>query len=567
MMAFSLARSGSRGRLDEAGTSPRRSGSGPRGRTKDGGTRLRNSLSGGGDRQRGGDIPALREYALLILGGVILALAFPPVDFVPAAFLGLLPFFYVVRRKRPTGLWSAVRPGLVAGLSFFIPLLYWLVFLSSDQMDNPVLMSGPLLLLALLQALYWGLFSALASWVGGRTRTPAWIYLPVLWVACEQLRSLFVLGFTWGALGYAGVNVNPLPAQFASVTGVFGVSFWMVLVNALVLEALLAGGGRRLRLSLAGAIVFALPWAHGAAVIGAGLPETARTVTVAVVQPNIPAERKWDADYKDESFAVLDELSRAASAVDSLDLVVWPETAAPSYLLREPQYLARVAEAARAAGAPVLTGCPDLELDEDVGTIRTLNSALLVEPDGSVSGKYDKIHLVPFGEVIPFESVFPILRRVDFGEADFSPGTRRTVFLTDDMRFSVLICFEAIFPRLARQFVADGAELLVNVTNDVWYGRTSMPFQHASMALMRSIENRRSLARSANSGISLVADPFGRVVASLGIFERGVLVHEVPLVSEESFYSRHGDVFPWGAVAAAVALAAWGLMTPRRKSL
>jgi apolipoprotein N-acyltransferase len=161
---------------------------------------------------------------------------------------------------------------------------------------------------------------------------------------------------------------------------------------------------------------------------------------------------------------------------------------------------------------------------------------------------------VPFGEIIPFESAFPVLTRVDFGEADFTPGRARVVFDTGSARPAVLICFEAIFPGLVREFVVEGADLLVNITNDVWYGRTSMPFQHASMSLMRSIENRRSLARSANSGVSLLADPFGRTTARLGIFERGYLVGEVPLVSEETFYTRHGDVLAWALTCLAVLL-------------
>ncbi|MBD3348894.1 MAG: apolipoprotein N-acyltransferase [Candidatus Eisenbacteria bacterium] len=518
-----------------------------------------------GEHPRGG-LPASREYPLLVAGGILLALAFPPVGFVPAAFLGLIPFLYVLRRRRITGLWSAFRPGLVAGLSFFGPLLYWLIFLSSDQMDNPVLMSGPLVLLVLLQSLYWGLFSAGAFWVRDRTGAPAWLYAPLLWVACEQLRSLFVLGFTWGALGYAGVDVDPTPAQFASVTGVFGVSFWMVLVNALVLEALLARGGRRLRLSLAGVVVYALPWIHGLLVLGAGLAPDMETRRVAVVQPNIPAERKWDEDYKDETFGVLTGLTRAAGT-DSLDLVVWPETAAPSYLLREPAYLELVSGASAEAGAPILTGCPDLQYDEETNQVLPRNSVLLVLPGGEIADRYDKIHLVPFGEAIPFQSVFPALRRVDFGEADFAPGEVRTVFESSGARFSALICFESTFPRLARQFVVGGSELLVNVTNDVWYGRTSMPFQHAAMAIMRSIENRRSLVRSANSGISLVTDPFGRVVARLGIFQRGVLVEDVPLVRRTTFYSRYGDLFPWSCLALSVALAAVPALSRRRRIL
>jgi apolipoprotein N-acyltransferase len=497
-----------------------------------------------------------REYLLLILSGGCLALAFPPVNLLPAAFVGLVPFFYVLGETRATGLWSAFRPGLIAGVSFFGPLLYWLVFLSSEEMNNPILMSGPLLLLVLLQSFYWGLFSAGAIFVRDRLAAPDWLVLPVLWVAAEELRSLFVLGFTWGALGHAGTAL-PRCVQFASVTGVLGVSFWIVVVNALALRVLLGRGRPRIGPAAALAVVLVVPWLHGGLVIGAATPEP--SVRVAVIQPNISAEKKWDARFKQMSFDVLRDLTLEASQ-EHPDLVVWPETAAPSYLLHEPEDLARVADVARETGTPILTGCPDLEIvPGERGNARVYNAAILVLPDGVVADRYAKIHLVPFGEFIPFETVFPVLKRVDFGEADFSPGKRRVVFATAKVRFSVLVCFESIFPRLARQFVADGAELLVNITNDVWYGRTSMPFQHAAMAPMRAIENRRSLARSANSGVSLLCDPFGRVLASLPIFERGYLVADLPLVVERTFYTRHGDLFPWAATAlAGIALAtAW----------
>jgi apolipoprotein N-acyltransferase len=513
------------------------------------------------DGPDGPGIGRAREVLLLVLSGASLSLAYPPVDVFPAAFVALVPFFYVVTKTRATGFWSAFRPGLVAGVAFFTPLLYWLVFLSSLDMDNPVLMSGPLLLLVLLQAFYWGLFSAGAIWIRARTRVPVWLALPVLWVAAEQLRSLFVLGFTWGALGYAGVDVVPQMAQFASITGVFGVSFWMALVNALVLAIVLASPGRRPRLSLALALTLAVPIVHGWWTVNRPLP--ARSIRVAVVQPNIEAKKKWSPEFKDLSFDVLERLTLEAGA-EKPDLVIWPETAAPSYLLREPAYMERVVQVAKEVDAPILTGCPDIEYRPGPhGPFRTYNSVLLVTPEGLPPAKYDKIHLVPFGEMIPFESAFPILRRVDFGEADFEPGSERTVFSIPAARFSTLICFEAIFPRLVRQFTDRGAELLVNVTNDVWYGRTSMPFQHASMAVMRSIENRRSLVRSANSGVSLMADPYGRVVARLGIFESGVLVHDLPVISATTFYTRRGDLFPWAALILSALLLVGPAVLPR----
>lgn len=489
-----------------------------------------------------------REYLLLVVSGGCLALAFPPIDLMPAAFVGLVPLFYVVRETRATGFWSAFRPGLIAGIAFFTPLLYWLVFLSSQEMDNPVLMSGPLVLLVLLQSFYWGLFSAGAIYVRTRLRAPDWFVLPIFWVAAEQLRSLFVLGFTWGALGHAGTAV-PRWVQFASVTGVFGVSLWFAALNAVVLELALPRGRRRPALAAALALLLVVPWVHGGLVMAGKRP--GRSIRVAVIQPNISAEKKWDARFKRMSFDVLGELTLEASR-EAPDLVVWPETAAPSYLLHEPSDLELVAGVARAARADILTGCPDLEVVRGADPkIRTYNAAVLVDSSGTVLDTYGKIHLVPFGEFVPFQSVFPILGRVDFGEADFTAGERRAVFRTEKARFSVLVCFESIFPRLVRQFVREGAELLVNVTNDVWYGRTSMPFQHAGMAPMRAIENRRSLARSANSGVSLVCDPYGRVLQRLPIFERGYLVEDLPVVTELTLYARHGDVIPWAVTAVA----------------
>ncbi len=503
--------------------------------------------------RRGDTISRPRQYALLVLSGVMLVLAFPPIDFLPAAFLALVPFFYVLQQTRATGFWSAFRPGLVAGLAFFVPLFYWMILLSSRQMENPIIMSGPLILLVLLESFYWGLFSAGTILVGSRTSVPRWVALPVLWVACEQLRSLFVIGFTWGALGYAGITL-PRAVQFASVTGVFGVSFWMVLVNVLVLELITVRPARRRAFVWALVAALVLPVLHGSLVVARD--NQWRSIRVAVVQPNIEAKRKWDSDYRHVSFEVLEELTREA-AKQNPDLIVWPETATPSRLLYEPDDLAWVVSIASEAGAPVLTGMPHYRrVQEGPRPFESYNSSLLVMPDGTLAGKYDKIHLVPFGEAIPFESVFPILEKVDFGEADFRVGTERVVFEIPEVRFATLICYESIFPRLVRQFVDGGAELLLNITNDAWYGRTSMPYQHASMAVMRSIENRRSLARSANSGVSMVVDPHGRVLARTAIFERTFLVHDLPVVSEKTLYSEHGDVFPWSAVGLSILLVA-----------
>lgn len=520
------------------------------------------------ERDRLRPMPRWRELLLSVLSGAVLVLAFPPLDLVPVAFVALVPLFLAVSRNARPGLWNGFRPGFVAGIVFFTLLLYWLVNLSSLQMDNPVVMSGPLILLVLLQSLFWGAFSATASFVSSRTRLPWFVTLPVLWVAFEQLRSLGVIGFTWGALGYAAVTV-PRAIQFASITGLFGVSFWLALSNALVLGAFTS---RRRALSAVGlAVVVGLPFLHGAAVLAAadaaagagveGQEEHAReTLRVAVIQPNISGEIKWDQRFKDVSFETLARLSYEAARHDP-DLIVWPETAAPSYLLYEPEDMAFVGAVAESIGAPILTGCPNIVPGAaERGAGRALNSALLVGTDGMPKRVYSKMKLVPFGEVIPFETVLPLLKQVDFGEADFWPGEEHVVFDQGTAPFSTLICYESTFPRLAREFVAEGAQLLVNITNDVWYGRTPMPYQHASMAVMRSVENRRSLARSANSGVSMMVEPHGRVLSRLPIFEEGVLVEDLPLVSGTTFYSVRGDVFPWAVTALAFLMMVLGVV-------
>jgi apolipoprotein N-acyltransferase len=508
-----------------------------------------------------------RQLLLAAASGALLVLAFPPVDFTPAAFVALVPIFHAVSGVRGRGLWSGFRLGFLAGVVFFLALLHWLVLLSSAQMNDPVTMSGPLALLVLLQSLYWGFFSATSVFVLNRTAVPRVLVLPVLWVAFEQLRSLGVIGFTWGAVGYAAVPI-PAAIQFVSVTGMFGASFWIVLVNALVLEIGVSswgrsGRGRTIAFATALVLSLALPIIHG--VWETRSSEWKSTMTVAVLQPNIPGEIKWDAAYKSASFEALESLSLAA-AVHRPDLIVWPETAAPSYLLRDRVDLARVGAIAQMAGAPILTGCPDIAVGEEAGEGlgRALNSVLLIDTDGVPRAKYDKMKLVPFGEVIPFETVVPFLRSVDFGEADFWPGRDATVFELPEGRFSALVCYEATFPRMVRRFVNGGAELLVNVTNDVWYGRSAMPFQHASMAIMRCIEHRRSLARSANSGVSMMVDPHGRVIARTGIFERVLLVDELPVVSDRTFYARAGDLFPWCAVAAGALMAILGVWRRQR---
>jgi apolipoprotein N-acyltransferase len=233
------------------------------------------------------------------------------------------------------------------------------------------------------------------------------------------------------------------------------------------------------------------------------------------------------------------------------DLIIWPETAAPFHLRYEPDYMSLLTRTVDRLGVPLLLGFPDA-IPEENGALAYYNSAGLMLPGLGIVKKYDKIHLVPFGERIPYDDVFRFLKKVDFGQANFGIGKDNTVFRLNDEKFSVLICFESIFPELVRSFKVEGANFLVNITNDEWFGRSAAPYQHAYMAVFRAVENRASVARCANTGISMLIDPWGRVTLRSGLFTREALAGKIKLVSAETFFTRHGFLLLWPFVGVAV---------------
>jgi apolipoprotein N-acyltransferase len=219
-------------------------------------------------------------------------------------------------------------------------------------------------------------------------------------------------------------------------------------------------------------------------------------------------------------------------------MVVWPETAVPLYVKHSSSYLDTISGLAAHTGSYILTGFPDYERTPD--GIRYYNSAMLVSPAGRIIDEYRKIHLVPFGEMIPFEDRIALLREINFGEGDFSPGKIYRVFAVDSSKFAVAICFESIYPSLVRKFVAGGARFVVNITNDEWFGASAGPYQHAEMAIMRSVECRVGLARCANTGVSMLVDPYGRVTRRTGIFQRDVLIGDVVCGKGATPYCKWG---------------------------
>jgi len=445
-------------------------------------------------------------------------------------------------------------------------------------MTHPWIIWPGLLLLALYLGLYVAIFGWIVRVVRRRLGLSVFLVAPFAWTAIEWLKSSGELGCPWGDLGYA-LAQQPVWIQGASVVGASGLSTWIVCVNALLAAAIAKFMSRRfveagLRLTLGLALV-ALPPIWGAKRLRAanaapsqGAPRAAPSIgRVALIQPNIASDQKWNPTFQDSVVESLYGLTGRAVDSDTLriDLIVWPETALPFYVRLEPLKLRRLLDTARELGTPILAGYPDARLSS-AGDVTTHNAAGLVLASGAISGQYEKMHLVPFGERIPFQGLFPFLGHFDLGQAEWTPGTERVVFGGVGPPFGVLICFESIFADHARRYRDEGAEYLVNITNDEWFGRSAGPVQHADLAVLRSVELGMGLVRAANTGISMIVDPYGRILARTRLFEAAVVTGAIPAPLPPTLYARWGDWVTLLSVVVVVVLlaAAWFRPVGRR---
>jgi apolipoprotein N-acyltransferase len=445
---------------------------------------------------------------------------------------------------------QALADGWLMGTAFFLVLLRWLdhTFRHYSLIPWPLTWL-PVLGLAAYCGLYVGVVASLVSRLG-RGLGPGWALAaaPALWVSAEWVRGWFLSGFPWGLAGYSQYRQLPV-IQVAELAGVYGVSFLIVAVNA-ALAGLAALGGRRALggllatlLLLGGALAFGAWTLTGRARGEAAAP----TVRVALVQPSIEQTLKWDPAYRAETLRIYTDLTRRA-ARERPEIVLWPETAAPIFLRRDPALLAELQALAAEAGVPLLVG----SLDGDERGF--YNSAFLLEGQG-IRATYDKIHLVPFGEYVPLVRLIGFVRRWAEFISEFQPGRAAKVFGEVTPPFGVVICYEGIFPELFREFVAGGARYMVNITNDAWFGTTSGPWQHLAMLPLRAVEHRVAIARAANTGVSAFIEPSGRIGKTLGLFERGILLERLPdSGGARTVYTRLGDLFAslcLGASAAA----------------
>jgi apolipoprotein N-acyltransferase len=480
-------------------------------------------------------------------------MSFPPL---PLGFLAYIAFIPILAATEGKPIGIAFRSSMLAGATFGLLLLYWIANMWVEPNIKPFLLGGVGLL-----CVYMGFAFAFpflgAAFARARFGRIGVLCLPFFFVGLEFLRSLSHLGFPWGSLAYTQTSYVGL-IQFASVTSVAGVSFWVVSVN-IALYLLVFGRMRPMLKSACVAVLallFLLP-----AVQWFMLPKSlsGASVKVALVQAGVPPSLKRSEEYE-KRFAILADETRRLSKGE-VDLIVWPESSVPGYFRNEEDYEGRVREMASTLGAPIVLGSNDYVEGGHAG-YSYFNSFFLVPANEGPLQVYNKMHLVPFGERLPFDDVFPKLRDIPLGQGNFSPGREYKVLSIEKGKFGPLVCFESIFPRMVRRFVSNGAQFLVNITDDGWYGRTSGPFQHTEMAVLRCIENRISMARCANTGVSMFIDPYGRTKGRTGLFTRVVESSSIPLRTGGSFYSRHGDVFGWCVVA--IGLALIGLIAVKR---
>jgi apolipoprotein N-acyltransferase len=502
-------------------------------------------------RKCGSINPALRGTLRTGAAGLLLGLAFLPLPLGFLAWFAFVPLLMELDERVGSAapLKRLFTAGWLFGFVFYLTGTHWIALLADVAMTVPWIKYPAWLLAALYLSLYAGLATLLAGLLARSAKLPLAIGFPFAWLTIEELRASGELGFPWFQPGYTQHAYAPV-IQLASLGSVSLVTLWVLAVNSLLWLAL--RGPARGRSAMGAILVLALPWAWGSRVIAAAPGETGGPV--ALIQGNIAGEMKWSGQHQREILeAYLGLSSRAMN--DSLQpgIVIWPETATGTYLRQQPEQLIAVYAWTAQHHTPILAGHPFSQVDS-TGRQRFYNAASVFEVGAGTSPVYAKRHLVPFGERMPFQSWFPAFGKFDMGQAEWTPGTEATQFSSVAGPFGVLVCFEAIFPDLARDDVRRGARWLVNITNDEWFGNGAALQQHAAMALFRAVENHVPLARCANTGLTLIADSNGRITHRLPVFAPGVIVARLSPPGLPTPFTRFGD---WpGALAGIVVVAA-----------
>jgi apolipoprotein N-acyltransferase len=502
-------------------------------------------------------IKKIAEYFLPVVSGILLVLSFPSFDYYLLAWVAFVPLMVSLWTK---GTRQAFSGGYIFGLTYFFGTLYWIYHSINHFGGVPFLAS---LCIVILLCLYLGLYPAVFAFLFvqmlRKTKLPALLIAPVLWVMLEFARSYALTGFPWSSIGYSQYKFLQI-IQIADITGVYGISFLVLMVNGAITDMLLLKKRVKqmplfpISFTAVGLFVVfiiisvSLVYGH----LRLGRQRSGDLVKAAIIQGNIEQDKKWEPTFQHEVLETYFTLSQEAAAA-SPQLIIWPETAIPFMFDYDKSNTEKLVDFQRGLGIDLLLGSVLVKERSQEKTLLT-NSAVLLDKEGKNIYEYDKIHLVPFGEYVPLRSVLFFIDKLVAGIGDYVPGREYTRSETEFGSFGTMICYEIIFPGLVRKFFTDGGDFIVTITNDAWFGKTAGPYQHFSMAVFRAIENRKPVMRAANTGISGFIDSSGRVLSETPLFQRLILLGQVKTDRTLTFYTKYGDLFSYLCIVISIVL-------------
>jgi len=508
----------------------------------------------------------LLKYFPALTSGLLLTLAFPKTGLGFLAFFALVPWLVSIQSMTSK---ESFYSGFTAGLFYFFTLIYWIVpTIHVYGGLHLVLAISTLILLCIYLALYMAIF-ALALKKISSTSWSAPLLAACLWTGLEYIRTYAFTGFSWGALGYSQYE-NLLLIQIADFSGVYGVSFLIILINYLLAVTWISLR-KNLKKKPFIPVVYTVILVAGAVFYSHqkidsidSQIKTAQKTTITIVQGNIKQDIKWSKTFKTRTIEKYIRLSQdETKRIDpkKADLVIWPETALPFYYGFDRLLSNQVDKHIRSSKTNFLIGSPAFKSSEK--EMKFYNRAYMLNRFSIVTGTYDKNHLVPFGEYVPLGNYLTFLGKITAQAGNFSIGdktfkplqfnihdqnVKRNLKVTH--KTGVLICFEILFPSIASKFVKNGADILTTITNDAWFGHTSAALQHFSIAVFRAVENHRTVARAANTGISGFIDPKGKILETSSLFTDKTFTRQVPALNRISFYTKYGDIFAFSSIVA-----------------
>lgn len=504
-----------------------------------------------------------RVGLLAVFSGLLVALSFPNAGLSFLAWVSLVPLLIALEGADEK---TAFRAGFTSGITAYAIILYWINIVVTQYGHLPWALSIPIYLaLVAWLAVFMGV-AALTSRIAEQIGIKSALALPLAWVAADFARSFLLTGFPWAMLGHSQYRTLPL-IQVADMFGVYGITLLIVLANVVLYRVIRAVSGASVSYPVKSAAVLSVmligTLAYGFNRLNIKPDSGAPPLRVTLVQGNIDQDVKWSPAYQEHTVSIYERLTRKGAG-NGTDLIVWPESAIPFFFQDQQAYADRLRNLSRELSAALLTGSPAHEIRN--GRRVYLNSAFVIAPNGETVGRSDKLHLVPFGEYVPMAKLLPFVNKLVAGIGDFVPGTHATPLKVDGTSVGTLVCFEAIFPEVARAYVNNGARVLVNITNDAWFGRSSAPYQHLSIAAFRTVETRTPMLRAANTGVTAIIDQNGHISTMTDIFREDFRHGEITPGTGESIYLKIGDLAAWCCLIISMGIIALYCVKQRRNT-